>query len=91
MLDEIFSTEVPGSLAARKKQAYGYAHFALGLLAYNRQEIGMARDHLLHALRFYPGVASQPRMFSTLLKTLLGERALNILRKQNATLKAGNG
>lgn len=80
-LDKIFEAEVPENLGSRKNQAYAYANFASGLLAYRRQEISLARNHLARALRLYPGLVRHPQLMPTLAKTLIGERTIRLLKR----------
>ncbi len=88
-LEAVFtSQDVPQDLVARKSLAYGYANLALGILAYNTEDMKRARAHLLKALSLYPTIAVQSPAAATLLKTLLGERTTHWLKHSLSLKKA---
>lgn len=91
-LDLIFYSEETGSeLVQVRNTAYGNAHLALGLLAYGSGRMADSRRHFLKAVRYHPTLAREPQVASRWLKSLLGDRVLNDLRKRfgNRALSTG--
>lgn len=72
-------------LERRRSQAYGMAYFALGLLTYGKCNLSQARNLLMRAARIHPPLILNRKWAWTLLKTLLGNRLLSILKQAKQT------
>lgn len=76
-LDKIFSQpDISSRLRVHKNEAYGYAFWALGMLAYISSNFHQARIYLWRALLTEPALRKQLQLWITLLKALLGKRLL---------------
>jgi len=76
-LDEIFSLQnLSPNLRAQRCKAYGYAYWAVGLLAYGSNNLHLARAYLWRALKTEPLLRYQKQIWYTLGKSLLGEQLL---------------
>lgn len=89
-LDAVFHANIPKELQQRRKQAYAYANLAVGLLAYNSQDMNQARKRLLRALCLYPSLALHMQMMTTLLKSLLGVHVINSFKQYRMSWGAGS-
>lgn len=72
---------VPARLRAKENAAYANAHFALGLLYYGSGKQAESRRQLLTALRYRSGLLFNRQWGSTLLKTLVGDRLIQAVRR----------
>lgn len=92
-LERIFTAaDLPARLRERRRRAVGHARLALGLLAYERGRLDLARRHMGHALLSDGRLRAEPRAWSTLAKSLLGRRLLAAVRGSAAGAEAaGSG
>ena len=80
-LDDIFTASRDNlGLMARKNQAYSYAHFALGLLAYHTGNARHARMNLTRALVKDPAILGNPAFRATWVRALVGKRMIKTLK-----------
>lgn len=87
-LNEIFGdAHLPARLRGRRQSAIGHACLALGLLAYERQRLDLARRYVARALAS-GHVWADSRAWSTFAKSLLGERLLGAARVHAARSRA---
>ena len=89
MLASIFDSSAGSQLQSTRRKAYGAAYHALGLAAYNTEQLALARPFLLRALRFKPELWRNRRVVGNLLKSLAGKNSLNRLRKLRKTFGSG--
>jgi glycosyltransferase involved in cell wall biosynthesis len=81
MLHEIFKPPVVPDLEMLKNIAYGTAHCAIGLLAYNTGQPSMSRFHLFKSLRYRPELWRDKMVLGILMRTFFGPKGLTWLRE----------
>lgn len=79
---------LPVRLRHRRSGAVGHACLALGLLAYERERLDLARRFMARSLVSGVGAWSDRRAWSTLAKSLLGRRLLRIARSRFASARS---
>jgi glycosyltransferase involved in cell wall biosynthesis len=80
LLDDLFNHD-NDALQALKANAYGTACYAIGLCAYNTHNLALARRYLWQAGIHRPRLWTGSKLAGLWLKTLLGKRLLNRLRR----------
>ena len=75
------ASPVASELALLRRQTYGTAYYALGLVAYNMGQFSRSRRFLLNALRFRHDLWRDSRLTSTLMKSFVGRSTLDWLRR----------
>jgi glycosyltransferase involved in cell wall biosynthesis len=81
MLSQVFTDSKCSNNRLLRVQTYGTAYFALGLVAYNTGNFSLCRHFLFSALRFRPDLIGDMRVSGNILKSFLGPKMLNWLRK----------
>jgi hypothetical protein len=74
----------PPEAGLARRAAFGMAYYGLGLAAYNTQDAGLSRRYLAEAVRFRPGLWRDRRLTLTLAKAMLGQTALDALRRRRS-------
>lgn len=70
-----------------RRQVFGTAFFALGLVAYNCGQLVESRRHLLKALYYRPDLWHDPRVLGNFLKSFVGHGALRRLRQLRGAVR----
>jgi tetratricopeptide (TPR) repeat protein len=81
ILANVFVSSTRSDLEPLRRQTYGTAFFALGLVAYNTRQLPLSRRFLLQALRFRPEGWRDRRVIGNLMKSLFGRSVLAKLRR----------
>jgi glycosyltransferase involved in cell wall biosynthesis len=81
MLDGIFRLPAPTELKALRRQTFGMAYYALGLVAYNTGQRTLSRRYLATALSFRPDLWRNPLVAGNLVKSLVSPSVLAMLKK----------
>lgn len=74
MLEAVF--DPASGLESLRRQAYGTAHFALGLVAYNTGQRTLCRGFLLKALCYRPDLWTDHRLTGNLVKSFVSQHTL---------------
>lgn len=91
-LDVVFrSDSASKELGPWRSDAYGMAFFALGLLAYGKRDLDMARTFLTRAVLARPSLLLDKKWVLTCLKSLLGNHLLGFLVKWKQHRALANG
>jgi glycosyltransferase involved in cell wall biosynthesis len=69
-------------LRVRRKVAFAYAYWALGLLGYGSNDLSLARTYLWRAVVNHPELGLKRRVWLPLAKTMLGQRLLDTLKSR---------
>lgn len=85
-LARVFGSSSVTELSALRRQAYGTAYCAIGLVAYNTAQLAMSRVFLFKAILSHPGLCLSTGVIGNLIKSLLGLSALNWLRRSRTAL-----
>jgi hypothetical protein len=72
MLANVFASSTPSDLEPLRRQTYGTAYYALGLVAYNTRQLSLSRRFLLQALYFRPDLWRDHQVSGNLMKSILG-------------------
>lgn len=81
-LNSVFGSETfPAERELYRRQAFGNAYLALGLLAYGCGNSRQSRKYLISAFRYQPSLLFRGRLLPTLLRTFLGQTLLANLRQ----------
>lgn len=81
MLQNIFSSGSAKELMALRRQTYGTAYYALGLVNYNTGHVANSRRLFYTALRQRPELGRDRRLIGNLIRSLAGQKNLNRLRQ----------
>ncbi len=84
MLDEVFHCSQDPRLLRLDRQARGTASYAIGLLAYNTEQLSLSLQYMRKAVRFLPSLVCDRRVASLFTKAALGRANLNRLRRLRA-------
>jgi glycosyltransferase involved in cell wall biosynthesis len=76
MLAGLFASSSSSDLGRLRRQTYGTAYFALGLVAYNTNQLSLSRRFLVRALYFRPELWRDPRVSANLVKSFFGRSVL---------------
>jgi glycosyltransferase involved in cell wall biosynthesis len=71
LLLEVFDSPFNPKLRPLRRQTYGTAYFALGLVAYNIRQFSLARSFLFRALYFRPELWRDSRIFGNIVKSFV--------------------
>jgi len=80
MLETIFDAVSSSELGSLRRQAYGTAHFALGLVAYNTGQRTLCRTFLLKTLYYRPDLWSDSRLTGNLVKSFVSQQTLQRIK-----------
>ena len=81
LLAAMFDTAEGSNLQPLVRKTYGTAYFAVGLLAYNTQQLGISRRALAQALYYRPELYQDARVSGNLLKAFAGATVVSGLRR----------
>lgn len=82
-LNTIFdSPDLSDRLRRQRKVALAHAYWALALLSYGGDNLGLARHYLWRAIITYPKLSKQRQVGFMLAKTILGRRLLHLLKSK---------
>ena len=76
MLETVFGAASASGLGSLRRQTYGTAHFALGVVAYNAGQRTLCRGFLLKALGYRPDLWPDSRVAGNLLKSFVSQPLL---------------
>ncbi len=76
LLEKVFSAPDSVELEPVRKQTYGSAHYALGLVAYNTGERSFSRSHLSQALYYRPDLWRSTQAAGNLAKSFIPKAAV---------------
>jgi hypothetical protein len=76
MLEAVFDAGSASGLGSQRRQAYGTAHLALGLAAYNTGKRALCRSFLSRALYYRPELWSDSRVAGNLVKSFVSQPVL---------------
>jgi glycosyltransferase involved in cell wall biosynthesis len=83
LLDSLFSQRtLSPRLKSERRRIYARAYLVLGLLSYGADHFAQARRFLLRAVTADPLSSLDTQLVTTLLKSLLGSRFVNSLRRR---------
>jgi len=86
MLADTFYSKENLGIEHLRRQTYGTAYFALGLVAYNTGKFRLCRSFLIRALYYRPDLLKDNRTMGLLLKSFLSRKILNQIKKAMAQL-----
>jgi glycosyltransferase involved in cell wall biosynthesis len=81
LLSDVFGSSAASELESVRRQTYGTAHYALGLVAYNAGQISPSRRFLLKALYYRPELSRDGLAMGNLVKSLINRSLLERIRK----------
>jgi len=81
LLSDVFGSSAASELESVRRQTYGTAHYALGLVAYNTGQISPSRRFLLKALYYRPELSRDGLVMGNLVKSLINRYLLGRIRK----------
>lgn len=84
LLDETFSSSIASDIKTLRRQSYGTAYFALGLVAYNNGQQSLSRSFLSKALYYRPNLFHDTRVTNNLAKSLIGNSLLDWLKSHRS-------
>jgi len=85
MLQGVFDApSASPELSRLRRRAWANAHLALGMLAYGSERMRESRRHMVQAVQIAPSFATDGRLVSRYVKSLLGGRAWHALRRWRA-------
>lgn len=70
-----------------RRETYGTAYFAIGLVAYNYDDRSLSRKYISKAIYYQPRLLFDPRSFNTFFKSYLSKSALNWLKQVKRVFK----
>ena len=86
MLGEVFDTNDELELKSIRRQTYGSAYFALGLLAYNTANPSLSRSFLIKALRYRPDLWRNPLVLGDYTKSFLNPQLVKWIKRYRRKL-----
>jgi glycosyltransferase involved in cell wall biosynthesis len=86
LLDKLFNDPQLTKLKNKRQAAYATAYYALGLLGYGKGHYQAARRFFLRAIRFEPKFIINQVLLVSLMKSLLGARAISWLKQKRQGL-----
>lgn len=81
LLVDVFASTTDPDLIPLRRQSFGTAYYALGLVAYNAGQFALSRKFLLRALSFRPDLWRDRRVSENLIKSLLGRTMLEGMKR----------
>lgn len=80
MLETIFASPALRQVSALRRQTYGTAYYALGLVSYNTGHLVESRHLFSAALRYRPALGRDRRIIGNLMRSMVGQKGLDWLR-----------
>jgi hypothetical protein len=81
LLSRVFDSASTQDLRAVRRQVYGTALFALGLVAYNTGQRSFSRQFFVEALQYRPGLSRDPRLTGNLIKSFVSPSLLDKIKR----------
>jgi hypothetical protein len=91
LLSSVFDSTSSPEMKALRRQVYGTAFFALGLVAYNTGQRSMSRQFFVRALRFRPDLLRDSRLSGNLIKSLASPALLERVKRFRSQLSTQMG
>ncbi|MFN8487854.1 MAG: glycosyltransferase [Caldilineaceae bacterium] len=81
MLHKLFAASALSQATTLRRQTYGTAYYALGLVSYNTGHLAESRRFFSTALRYRPELGRDRRIIGHLIRSLAGQKGLDWLRQ----------
>jgi hypothetical protein len=80
MLIEVFKSPGTRELKSLRRETYGTACFAVGLVAYNSRQFPLSKQFLSKALYYRPNLVGESRVMGNLIKSLISPSMLERMK-----------